>query len=296
MIRSNAGRCPISARCGILGVAKSTYYWMLDRPEAERADPYEKDVERVWRDSGKVYGAGKIKHALGYEGVTLSRRRINRIMKRNGMASSYSKAAYRPRPARPNDDPAPNILAREFNGYAPRTHLASDPAYVRVGGSWAYVCLPGGLANRGIAGHSVGVRHDADLVLAAFAALRFPLDEIEVFHTDRGGEFTGERIERMLDVFGITRSLSRPGNPYDKAVVESTDRLVRKELIHRNVYTSVEQLRLDVSRYVWWYDHQRLHSTLGYLSPVEFTQQGKTLQEQSNTPLPIHAAASHGSG
>ena len=250
---------------------------MLEHPEAERADPCEKDVERVWRDSGKVYGAGKIKHALGHEGVALSRRRINRIMKGNGMAGSYSKAAYRPRPAGPNDDPAPNILAREFNGYAPRTHLASDPAYVRVGSSWAYVCLPGDLANRQIAGHSVGVRHDADLVLAAFAALRFPLDEIEVFHTDRGGEFTGERIERMLDVFGITRSLSRPGNPYDSAVVESTNRLVKKELIHRNVYTSVERLRSDVNRYVWWYNHQRLHSTLGYLSPVEFTQQGKTL-------------------
>ena len=60
-------------------------------------------------------------------------------------------------------------------------------------------------------------------------------------------------------------------------VVESTNRLVRKELIHRNVYTNVEQLRSDVNRYVWWYNHQRLHSTLGYLSPVEFTQQGKTL-------------------
>ena len=59
---------------------------MLEHPEAERADPYEKDVERVWRDSGKVYGARKIKHALGHEGVTLSRRRVNRIMKRNGMA------------------------------------------------------------------------------------------------------------------------------------------------------------------------------------------------------------------
>lgn len=249
---------------------------MLGRPEAERADPYEKDVGRVWRDSGKVYGARRIKHALGHEGVALSRRRVNRIMEGNGMAGSYSKAAYRPRPARPNDDPAPNILAREFNGYAPRTHLASDPAYVRVGSSWAYVCLPGDLANRQIAGHSVGVRHDADLVLAAFAALRFPLDEIEVFHTDRGGGFTGERVERMLDVFGITRSLSGPGNPYDNAVVESTDRLVKKELIHRNVYTNVEQLRSDVNRYVWWYNHQRLHSTLGYLSPVEFTQQGKT--------------------
>ncbi len=132
VIRSNAGRCPISAQCGILGIAKSACYWMPEHPETERADPYEKDVERVWRDSGKVYGARRIRHALGHEGVTLSRRRVNRIMKGNGMAGSYSKAAYRPHPARPNDDPAPNILAREFNGYAPRTHLASDPAYVRV--------------------------------------------------------------------------------------------------------------------------------------------------------------------
>lgn len=102
MIRSDAGRCPVSAQCGILGVAKSTCHWVLEHPEAERADPYEKDVERVWRDSGKVYGARKIRHALGHEGVTLSRRRVNRIMKGNGMAGSYSKAAYRPRPAGPN--------------------------------------------------------------------------------------------------------------------------------------------------------------------------------------------------
>ena len=167
--------------------------------------------------------------------------------------------------------------------------------YVRVGGSWAYVCLPGDLANRQIAGHSVGVRHDADPVPAAFAALRFPLDEIEVFHTDRGGEFTGERIERMLDVSGITRSLSGPGNPYDNAVVESTNRLVKKELIHRNVYTNVEQLRSDVNRYVWWYNHQRLHSTLGYLSPVEFhTTRKNPLETVQHTvanphrPRPVH--------
>ena len=181
MIRSDAGRCPVSAQCGILGVAKSTCYWVLEHPEAERADPYEKDVERVWRDSGKVYGARKIRHALEHEGVTLSRRRINRIMKGNGMAGSYSKAAYRPRPARPNDDPAPNILAREFNGYAPRTHLASDPAYVRVGSSWAYVCLPGDLASRQIAGHSVGVGHDADLVCVC-SIESGPCERVDVFH------------------------------------------------------------------------------------------------------------------
>ena len=144
------------------------------------------------------------------------------------MASSYSRARYRPHPARPNDGPAPNLSARGFDGCKPRTHLAADPAYVRAGNSWAYICLPGDLANREVAGHSVGVRHDPDLVPAAFAMLRFPLGGIEVFHTDRGGEFTGERIERMLDVFGITRFLSNPGSPYDDAVVESTNRLIRR--------------------------------------------------------------------
>lgn len=114
-------------------------------------------------------------------------------------------------------------------------------------------------------------------MLAAFAALRFPLTDIQVLHTDRGGKFAGERMERMLAAFGITRSLSRPGSPYDNAVVESTNRLIKKELIYNNVYTSVEQLRSDVNRYVWWYNHQRLHSTLDYMSPVEFAKQGKTL-------------------
>lgn len=116
-----------------------------------------------------------------------------------------------------------------------------------------------------------------------------------MLHTDRGGEFAGERMERMLDVFGITRSLSGPGNPYDNAVVESTNRLVKKELIHRNVYTNVEQLRSDVNRYVWWYNHQRLHSTLGYLGPVEFhTTRKNPLETVQHTvanphrPRPVH--------
>lgn len=98
-----------------------------------------------------------------------------------------------------------------------------------------------------------------------------------MFHTDRGGEFTGERIERMLDVFGITRSLSNPGSPYDNAVVESTNRLVKKELVYDNVYTSVERLRSDLNRYVWWYNYRRLYSTLDYMSPVEYAKQGNTL-------------------
>ena len=148
---------------------------------------------------------------------------------------------------------------------------------MRVGGKWAYVCLLAGLANRGIAGHSADTGRTADLVMAAFATLGFPLTEVEVFHTGRGGGFDDTRIDGPLDVFDIKGSPSRKGDPYDNAVVESTNRLLKKELICRSHHTGLEQPRSDLNDYVWWSDDQRLHSTLGYRSPNEFTQQGLVL-------------------
>ena len=277
VIRANAARYPISARCGILGVPRSTCYWMTGHPGTERADPIAGDVRAVRRDGRERYGARKIKAALERRGVTASRRRIVNIMKRRGMTSAYARRTFKPHKTRVNEARLANILDREFDGYEPRTHLASDLTYVRVGGKWAYVCLLIDLANRSIAGHSADTSRTADLVMAAFATLDFPLTEVEVFHTDRGSEFDNAKIDELLDVFDIRRSLSRKGNPYDNAVVESTNRLLKKELIYRNHYTSLEQLRSDLNDYVWWFNNQRLHSTLGYRSPKEFTEQGLVL-------------------
>ena len=139
------------------------------------------------------------------------------------------------------------------------------------------MCLLAGLADRGIVGHSAGRTRDASLVLGAFATLDFPPADVQVFHTDRGGEFDNTRIDEPLDVFGIKRSLSRKGDPYDNAVVESTNRLLKKELVYRNSYATIGQLRRDLNDYVWWSDDRRLHSTLGYRSPKEFTEQGLVL-------------------
>lgn len=220
MIRANAARCPISAQCRILGVPRSAYYWMIEHPEAERVDPIAGDVHAIWRDSHERYGARKIKAALERRGVTASRRRIVNIMKRRGMTSAYARRTFKPHKTRVNEARLANILDREFDGYEPRTHLASDLTYVRVGGKWAYVCLLIDLANRSIAGHSADTSRTADLVMAAFATLDFPLTEVEVFHTERGSEFDNAKIDELLDVFDIRRSLSRKGNPYDNAVVE----------------------------------------------------------------------------
>lgn len=177
MIRANASRYPISAQCRILGVPRSTYYWMIEHPEAERVDPIAGDVHAIWRDSHERYGARKIKAALERRGVTASRRRIVNIMKRRGMTSAYARRTFKPHRTRVNEARLANILDREFDGYEPRTHLASDLTYVRVGGKWAYVCLLIDLANRSIAGHSADTGRTADLVMAAFATLDFPLTE-----------------------------------------------------------------------------------------------------------------------
>ena len=259
------------------GVPRSACYWMIEHPEAGRVDPIAGDVRAVRRDGHERCGAGTIKAALERRGVTASRRRIVNIMKRRGMAGAYVRGTSEPHRTRADGAGLANILDREFDGYEPRAHLAGDLTYVRVGGKWAYACPLIDLANRSIAGHSADTSRTADLVMAAFATLDFPLTEVEVFHTDRGSEFDNAEIDELLDVFDIRRSLSRKGNPYDNAVVESTNRLLKKELIYRNHYTSLEQLRSDLNDYVWWSDNQRLHSTLGYRSPKEFTEQGLVL-------------------
>ena len=259
------------------GVPRSVCCWMTVHPEAGRVDPIAGDVHAVRRDGHERCGAGKIKAALGRRGVTASGRRIVSIMKRRGMAGAYARGTSEPHRTRADGAGLADILDREFDGHGPRTHLASDLAYVRVGGKWAYVCLLIGLANRGVAGHGAGTGRAAGLVMAAFATLGFPLTEVEVFRTDRGGGFGNARIDEPLDVFVIRGSPSGKGDPYDNAVVESTDRLLKKGLIYRNHYTSLEQLRSDPDDYVWWSGNQRLHSTLGYRSPNEFTQQGLVL-------------------
>lgn len=176
---------------------------------------------------------------------------------------------------------APNAVARGFGGRAPRTHICSDLACVRVGASWNYVCLLVDPCNREIVGHSAGPGKDARLVKPAFATPFLPFSDIEVFHTDRGSEFDSAEIDLMLEAFGIERSLSAKGCPHNNAVDESTNRIPRTELVHREAFGTTRELRAKLSDYVHWYNNFRIHSTPGCMSPVEFRKAGLSLPESS---------------
>lgn len=282
VIAANADRYPVSAQCEILGVARSTYYYMRSRAAAPKApDPIEPDVLAAHEASRGRYGARKIKASLARAGITASRRRICRIMRENGLASAYGRKRFKCCPGRPNDADLPNVVARQFGGRAPRTHVCSDLTYVRVGGGWNYVCLLVDLHNREIVGHSAGPRRDADLVKAAFATLEFPMSDIEVFHTDRGSEFDNSKIDEMLGAFGIERSLSRKGCPYDNAVDESTNKILKAEFVYREAFGTTRELQVKLADYVHWYNNFRIHSTLGYMTPVEFRKAGLVLPKSS---------------
>ena len=264
--------------CGVLGVPRSTYYWAISHPEPERADdPIAGDVVRIYEDNRREYGAPKVKRALAREGIVASRRRIKRIMNQKGLVSAYTRKKYKPCAAKTDEAEAPNVLDREFDGHPPHTHIVSDPSYVRVGNKWNYVCLLIDLYNREIVGHAASGRKDSRLVKAAFATLGFPLTDIDVLLTDRGSEFANSDIDDLLEAFDIRRSLSRKGNPYDNAVIESTNRILKKELVYRRTFADLGQLRRELNSYVRWHNEERMRSTLGYMSPVEFRNAGLSL-------------------
>ena len=153
-IAANEGRYPISAQCRLLGVARSTYYSMRSRPDRPAApDPAAPAVVAAHAASKGRYGSRKIKASLERSGVTVSRRRVCRIMRENGLVSAYARKRFKVHPGAVNEADVPNVVARGFGGRAPRTHICSDLTYVRVGASWNYVCLLVDLYNREIVGH-----------------------------------------------------------------------------------------------------------------------------------------------
>ena len=209
-----------------------------------------KEIDRIFKSSRNNYGTRKIKKELAKlpEPKHVSRRRIGRLMQEIGLVK--------------------NELKREFNQTEELAVIVSDLTYVRVGKKWRYVCLFVDLFNREIIGFSAGENKTADLVYQAIASIQANLNDVKMFHTDRGKEFDNKLISEALETFGIQRSLSVKGCPYDNAVAEAMFKVFKTEFANQANFTS-----LELSDYVHWFNNIRIHGTLGYLTPVEFKQQ-----------------------
>ncbi len=243
------------------------YYQPQPKPDLTKL---EQAVIGSFKSSRNNYGTRKIKHELDECGIIASRRLIGRIMKRYGLVSNYTKASYHNYYRHTNQASTPNLLDRNFKRQTKLDIVVSDLTFVRVGQNWHYVCLIVDLWNREIISWSAGRRKTAELVLEALRRIPYRLDQINVFHSDRGKEFDNQLLDEALEAFGISRSLSARGCPYDNAVIESTNHILKTEFIHHRSFRNLAELQALLFDYVHWYNTKRLHSAIGYVSPTAY--------------------------
>ncbi|WP_139254232.1 IS3 family transposase [Halobacillus karajensis] len=270
VIQNNLHKYSVSAMCAVLQLPKSTFYYEAKEKDTSREEELTTLIVEIFHESRQNYGTRKIKHELNKKGFQVSRRRIGRIMEEQGLVSKYTVAQFKPVKSTCNESEQGNTLNRQFSQDQARKVVVSDLTYVRVRSKWHYICTILDLYNREIIGYSSGPQKDARLVQKAFASINGNLRDLELFHTDRGSEFKNQAIEELLETFNIDRSLSMKGCPYDNAVAEATYKVIKTEFVYGETFATQEQLDLALFDYVHWYNHIRIHGSLGYSSPIEF--------------------------
>ena len=270
MIKANAHKYSVSAMCKVLKISRSTYYYEAKQKADESG--LTAAITDIFKTSRNNYGTRKIKWELAKRDMIVSRRRIGRIMKQEGLVSIYTTAQFHPQKDTCNESKIANVVNREFDEQPYRNVVVSDLTYVRVGMNWNYICVLVDLCNREIIGYSAGPHKTAKLVKQAFMTVSDSLEKINIFHTDRGNEFKNQLIEETLEAFDITRSLSHKGCPYDNAVAEATFKIIKTEFVKNQTFENLDALKLQLADYVNWFNNHRLHSSLGYLTPVEYRE------------------------
>ena len=270
MIKNNLHKYSVSAMCRVLKIPRSTYYYEAAQPTDEsELIALIKDIFRMSRNN---YGTRKIRRELRKMGHKVSRRRIGRIMKQEGLVSNYTVSQYKPHIAKCNNDIVENVVDRNFDNQEHLSVVVSDLTYVRVGSNWHYICVLIDLFNREIIGYSAGKNKDAKLVKTAFQSINGNLSNISIFHTDRGNEFKNKVIDDVLNTFEISRSLSKKGCPYDNAVAEATFKIIKTEFVKNERFETLNELQVKLADYVNWFNCHRIHSSLDYLTPVQFKE------------------------
>lgn len=275
MIKANSHKYSISATCIVLQIPRSTYYYESKKKQNETE--LAKQIKEIFTASRRNYGTRRIKHELKRKNKQISRRRIARIMKELGLVSNYTIANYKPQRKASNEEQIANELNREFKQEQQLAVVVTDLTYVRVAGKWNYICLLIDLYNREIIGHSVGANKDANLVYKALSQIKTNLSNICMLHSDRGLEFKNAIIDEALQQFGIKRSLSAKGTPLDNSVAEAAYKTLKVEFVYSNRFNSLEELSVKLDNYIYWYNNKRLHSTLGYMSPIEYKNKNKNI-------------------
>ena len=266
---------PLWLLCRTLEVSVKGYYSWLERGESSGPDNRELDaaIRELHSEHQRRYGSRRMKEALAKKGIKAGRDTVRASMRRMRLKVKYPKAFRVTTVADSNADYAPNILARHFEQSAPNQVWVGDISYVKTSSGFLYLAVVIDLYSRLVVGWSIQPHMKADLV---DDALRMALGQRGatpglIFHSDRGSQYTSSKFRETCQEFGIVQSMSRKGNCWDNAVSESFFSAIDRELLSDGRSWSPERSTLEIFTYIaTYYNRKRLHSTLGYKTPLEF--------------------------
>ena len=281
-IAKHRGIWPVGWLCGALGVSRAGFYaWLMRRPSRRSRSDEELSakVQASFLASDRTYGARRVWHDMIAEGVACGLHRIERLMRLQGLRA-------RPRRRRLPPDlgerqaaaVAPNVLDRTFAAAAANRKWIADFTYIWTAEGWLYVAAVLDLFSRRVVGWSMSARMTAQLVTDALimAIWRRGKPDALLHHSDQGSQYTSEQFQRLLADNGVICSMSRSGNVWDNAAMESFFCSLKTERTARKTYRTRGEAKADVFDYIErFYNPKRRHSTLGYLSPMEFEMQAR---------------------
>ena len=262
--------------CQVLEVGRSGYYDWHGRSQSQRERANEdllKEINTIFEQSRKSYGSPRIYAHLHQQGLSCSRNRVARLMrKRQLVAKKVAKRHPQTTKQSPGAKAAPNLLNREFTSVEPNKKWVSDFTYIDTAEGWLYLAAILDLYSRMVVGWAMSDSMESELVEAAWkmAILQRQPSTNLLHHSDRGSQYTSQIYLDHLTKQQCQISMSRTGNCYDNAAMESFFATLKAECADYQ-FASKAEARTTIFEFIEvWYNRQRLHSTLGYLSPVDF--------------------------
>ena len=279
MIDHQRGVASVSLMCRAYAVSVSGYYAWRNRGPSQRHQQDTRLLEKIraLQETGRgLYGSDRIYKRLHAQGVICSRKRIARLMRENGLNSRRRrKYRHRTTDSNHNNPIAPNILARDFAADHANQKWVGDILGIRTDEGWLYLAALLDTFSRMIVGWAMSIHRDEQLVedalYMAIQRRRIGFDSDLLHHSDRGSQYTAKDYQNLLTVHGIEVSMSRKGDPYDNAMIESFFSTLRAELTELEHFSTISEARLAVFDYLEvFYNRQRIHSSINYMTPLEF--------------------------
>lgn len=263
--------------CRVLRVSTSGYYRWCGHPigtrEARRKDLTEK-IRVIHHTSRRIYGSPKIRSELLKQGVKLNRKTVQRIMRELSIRSKVTRQFKVRTTNSSHAHPiAPNVLDREFTAEKPDTKWLCDITYIQTGEGWLYLAGVMDMCSRKIVGWSMAEHMRVELVndaLTMATTTRTPGPGL-IHHSDRGVQYCCGEYRAHLEAWGMVASMSRTGECYDNAPAESFWATLKKELMSDRMFATREEARAAIFEYIEvFYNRQRIHGSIGYVSPEQF--------------------------